>query len=42
MRMKIEAGGEQRGELEREVSWMRYRARGGEIETNRSSTRLPA
>lgn len=24
------------------VSWMRYRARGGEIETNRSSTRLPA
>lgn len=26
----------------REVSWMRYRARRGETETNRSSARLPA
>lgn len=34
-------GGE-RGERGREVLGMRYRARRGEIETNRSSTRLPA
>lgn len=39
MRMKMEG---ERGEWRREVSWMRYRARGREIETNRSSTPFPA
>lgn len=35
-----EDGGGERGDRAWEVSWMRYRARRGEIETEKSSTRL--